>query len=248
MKNKALKIFSLSLIAMAVVGCKEETKKEITPKETVVEVKKAEPKTEVSELKAETKEDLKTEAKEEVKEEVKAVQPNKEAEVKVEDKKEPEKVETAQNLVFEQEKKDFESILRWGYKQSLRVSKANLALMESVKNIQKEGGVEALKVQIDDFLSMVRELRRELEALDVKSDKMKSFKEDNIESFTLSQVIIEDSLNLMTAPNEELQKRLEINSKQAVIKASEIMSKQNIYMEEYGFREEMFKQFAEETK
>lgn len=243
MKNKALKLFSLSLIAMAVVGCKEETKKEITPKETVVEVKKAETKTEVSELKAEAKEELKTEAKDEVK----AVQPNKETEVKVE-AKEPEKVETAQNLVFEQEKKDFESILRWGYKQSLRVSKANLALMESVKNIQKEGGVEALKVQIDDFLSMVRELRRELEALDVKSDKMKSFKEDNIESFTLSQVIIEDSLNLMTAPNEELQKRLEINSKQAVIKASEIMSKQNIYMEEYGFREEMFKQFEEENK
>ena len=95
-------------------------------------------------------------------------------------------------------KADFQKVMQWQDSQMQMMTNAQVELQQKLMSSQNDPKqVEAI---VQEFAAKVKEAEKSLNALDVKSDEVKAFKQKTQEAFKLSSELMEDSLKVLQTP------------------------------------------------
>lgn len=119
---------------------------------------------------------------------------------------------------------DFKKLVEFGEKQQ----QSQVAFQTELRQKLATQDPQQIEAALTEFNQKVMQITKELDAVEVKSDEIKSFKSKMKDGLTLSSELLADSIKVMQNPTEEGQKALQEKTQNTLKTAQEL---QQIQME-----------------
>lgn len=124
---------------------------------------------------------------------------------------------------------DFKKLMEFGEKQQ----QSQVTFQAELQQRLATQDPKQIEGALNDFSQKVTQIAKELDAIEVKSDEIKSFKTKMKDGLILSSELLSDSIKLMQNPTEEGQKALQEKTQNALKIAQELQEIQTELQKKY---------------